>query len=164
MYPDRSHAATTQPAHSRHASRPNDPCPTADRPTAHAATRPGTLRRSGACAPHLGLTQAELADELNTRQQTISEWERGAYRPRGPSARLLTRVAEDVSFAYEPGAPSTAPSTAPNTAPGTAPSTPRGSDAGDDQRERSHPSEPVSEHDGDGDAGGEATEHVEPGR
>ena len=113
---------------------------------------------------HLGLTQAELADELNTRQQTISEWERGAYRPRGPSARLLTRVAEDVSFAYEPGAPSTAPSTA----PGTARSTPRGSDAGDDQRERSQPSEPVSEHDGDGDAGGdaggEATEHVEPGR
>ena len=101
---------------------------------------------------HLGLTQAELADELNTRQQTISEWERGAYRPRGPSARLLTRVAEDVSFAYEPGAPSTAPST------------PRGSDAGDDQRERSHPSEPVSDHDGDRDAGGEATEHVEPGR
>ena len=109
---------------------------------------------------HLGLTQAELADELNTRQQTISEWERGAYRPRGPSARLLTRVAEDVSFAYEPGAPSTAPSTARDTA--------RGSDEGDDQLERSHSSEPVSEHisdhNSDGEAGGEATEHVEPGR
>ena len=112
---------------------------------------------------HLGLTQAELADELNTRQQTISEWERGAYRPRGPSARLLTRVAEDVSFAYEPGAPSTAQS--------TARSTPRGSDEGDegdDQLERSHSSEPVSEHvsdhNSDGEAGGEATEHVEPGR
>ena len=39
---------------------------------------------------HLGLTQAGLADELNTRQQTISEWERGEYRPRGPAARLLT--------------------------------------------------------------------------
>ena len=109
---------------------------------------------------HLGLTQAELADELNTRQQTISEWERGAYRPRGPSARLLTRVAEDVSFAYEPGAPSTTQSTA------------RGSDEGDDQLERSHSSEHVSEHDSDreaggearGEAGGEATEHVEPGR
>ena len=49
---------------------------------------------------HVGLTQAELADELNTRQQTISEWERGVYRPRGPAARLLTRVAEDNAFPY----------------------------------------------------------------
>lgn len=52
---------------------------------------------------HIGLTQAELAEELNTRQQTISEWERGAYRPRGPSARLLTRVAEDAAFPYDAG-------------------------------------------------------------
>ncbi len=52
---------------------------------------------------HVGLTQSELAEELNTRQQTISEWERGAYRPRGPSARLLTRVAEDAAFPYEAG-------------------------------------------------------------
>ena len=50
---------------------------------------------------HLGLTQAALADELNTRQQTISEWERGEYRPRGPAARLLTRVAEDARFGYQ---------------------------------------------------------------
>ena len=50
---------------------------------------------------HLGLTQAGLADELNTRQQTISEWERGEYRPRGPAARLLTRVAEDARFGYQ---------------------------------------------------------------
>ena len=49
---------------------------------------------------YVGLTQAELADELNTRQQTISEWERGVYRPRGPAARLLTRVAEDNAFPY----------------------------------------------------------------
>lgn len=52
---------------------------------------------------HIGLTQAQLAEELNTRQQTISEWERGAYRPRGPSARLLTRVAEDAAFPYNAG-------------------------------------------------------------
>ena len=50
---------------------------------------------------HLGLTQAALADELNTRQQTISEWERGEYRPRGPAARLLTRVAEEARFGYQ---------------------------------------------------------------
>jgi DNA-binding transcriptional regulator YiaG len=50
---------------------------------------------------HLGLTQQELADELGTRQQTISEWERGLYRPRGASARLLTLVAERASFSYQ---------------------------------------------------------------
>jgi DNA-binding transcriptional regulator YiaG len=49
---------------------------------------------------HLGLTQQELADELGTRQQTISEWERALYRPRGTSARLLTLVAERADFAY----------------------------------------------------------------
>jgi len=50
---------------------------------------------------HLSLTQQELADELGTRQQTISEWERGMYRPRGASAKLLTLVAERASFSYE---------------------------------------------------------------
>ena len=53
---------------------------------------------------HLGLTQQGLADELGTRQQTISEWERGLYRPRGASARLLTLVAERADFPYEAGA------------------------------------------------------------
>jgi len=50
---------------------------------------------------HLSLTQQELADELGTRQQTISEWERGMYRPRGASAKLLTLVAERASFPYQ---------------------------------------------------------------
>ena len=35
---------------------------------------------------HLGLTQRQMADELGTRQQTISEWETGLYQPRGASA------------------------------------------------------------------------------
>jgi DNA-binding transcriptional regulator YiaG len=34
------------------------------------------------------------------RQQTVSEWETGAYRPRGASDRLLTIVAERAGFAY----------------------------------------------------------------
>ncbi len=51
---------------------------------------------------HAGMSQRELAEELNARQQTISEWERGEYSPRGTAARLLTRVAEDVEFPYEP--------------------------------------------------------------
>jgi DNA-binding transcriptional regulator YiaG len=53
---------------------------------------------------HLGLSQQGLADELGTRQQTISEWERDMYRPRGASARLLTIVAERASFAYRASA------------------------------------------------------------
>ncbi len=49
---------------------------------------------------HLKLTQQELADRLGTRQQTISEWETGLYQPRGTSATLLSRVAEEAQFKY----------------------------------------------------------------
>lgn len=49
---------------------------------------------------HLALTQEELAEELGVRQQTVSEWETGAYRPRGASERLLTIVAERAGFEY----------------------------------------------------------------
>ena len=49
---------------------------------------------------HLALTQSAFAAELNARQQTVSEWETGRYRPRGPSARLLTLIAEEAGFAY----------------------------------------------------------------
>jgi DNA-binding transcriptional regulator YiaG len=50
---------------------------------------------------HLGLTQRELANKLGTRQQTISEWETGRYRPRGASATLLSIIAERAKFEYE---------------------------------------------------------------
>jgi DNA-binding transcriptional regulator YiaG len=49
---------------------------------------------------HLGLSQDKLADELGTRQQTISEWETDRYRPRGASSRLLSIVAERAGFEY----------------------------------------------------------------
>jgi len=52
---------------------------------------------------HLRLTQQELADELGTRQQTISEWETGMYKPRGASSTLLAIVAERAGFGYEAG-------------------------------------------------------------
>jgi DNA-binding transcriptional regulator YiaG len=64
------------------------------------AARLQALRR------HLGLTQSALADELGMRQQTVSEWETGVYRPRGASARLLHLIAEEAGFRYdaeEPG-------------------------------------------------------------
>ena len=54
-----------------------------------------TLRR------HLGLTQRELAERLGTRQQTISEWETGMYKPRGASATLLSIIAERAKFEYQ---------------------------------------------------------------
>jgi DNA-binding transcriptional regulator YiaG len=52
---------------------------------------------------HLDFTQTRLAEELGTRQQTISEWENGMYRPRGASATLLSIIAERSGFAYQTG-------------------------------------------------------------
>ena len=58
---------------------------------------------------HLGLTQRELADRMGTRQQTISEWEKGMYQPRGASSTLLSIIAERARFTYQatpaPGKP-----------------------------------------------------------
>jgi DNA-binding transcriptional regulator YiaG len=51
---------------------------------------------------HLGLTQEQMAAEMGTRQQTISEWETGQYQPRGTSTRLLTLIAERGDFRYRP--------------------------------------------------------------
>lgn len=50
---------------------------------------------------YLGLSQDKLADELGTRQQTVSEWETGRYRPRGTSARMLSIIAERAGFEYD---------------------------------------------------------------
>ena len=50
---------------------------------------------------HLKLTQNEMAEQLGTRQQTISEWEKGMYRPRGASSTLLSIVAERAKFKYQ---------------------------------------------------------------
>lgn len=48
----------------------------------------------------LGRTQAELAEDLGVRQQTVSEWETGLYTPRGASAKLLGMLAERAGFSY----------------------------------------------------------------
>ncbi len=50
---------------------------------------------------HMGLSQVDLAQELGVRQQTISEWETGLYKPRRSTAKYLTMVAERVGFAYQ---------------------------------------------------------------
>ncbi len=57
--------------------------------------------RIKALRSHLGLTQVEMAEELGMRQQTISEWETGVYRPRGGSIRLLEILAERSGFESE---------------------------------------------------------------
>jgi len=72
---------------------------------AKATSRPWDARKIRALRAHLRLSQAGLAQELGTRQQTVSEWETGQYRPRGASARLLTIVAERAGFAYVSGRP-----------------------------------------------------------
>ena len=73
----------------RHQGRPRRPIWTADQVRA--------LRR------RLSLSQQRLAEELGTRQQTVSEWETGRYRPRGASARLLGIIAERAGFQYDTG-------------------------------------------------------------
>ena len=50
---------------------------------------------------YMGMTQQQMSEELGTRQQTISEWETGMYRPRGGINWLLTLVAEQVGFEYQ---------------------------------------------------------------
>ena len=65
--------------------------------------------RVRALRSHLGLTQRELAERLGTRQQTISEWEIGLYKPRGASSTLLSIVAERARFKYQPNPPNETP-------------------------------------------------------
>ena len=50
---------------------------------------------------HMGLSQQAMADEMGTRQQTVSEWETGLYAPRGASSKLLTIIAERARFHYQ---------------------------------------------------------------
>lgn len=47
---------------------------------------------------HLGETQRQFADRIGTNQQTVSEWERRARRPRRMARRLLQLVADQAGF------------------------------------------------------------------
>lgn len=49
---------------------------------------------------HMGLSQAELAEELGVRQQTVSEWETGVYAPGRAMSKYLGLVAERADFEY----------------------------------------------------------------
>jgi putative transcriptional regulator len=50
---------------------------------------------------HLGLTQREMADELEVRQQTISEWETNLHKPHRSTQKTLSMIAERHDFRYE---------------------------------------------------------------
>jgi DNA-binding transcriptional regulator YiaG len=65
------------------------------RDTGWDAKRVRALRR------YLGETQQQLAAEIGTRQQTVSEWETGLYQPRGASRRVLSLIADRAGFRYE---------------------------------------------------------------
>ena len=43
-----------------------------------------------------GENQQQFAERLGTRQQTVSEWERGSSHPRRMAQRLLTLLAEET--------------------------------------------------------------------
>lgn len=45
----------------------------------------------------LKITQKELADQMGTRQQTISEWERGLYTPGRAYNRILTWAFDEIT-------------------------------------------------------------------
>jgi DNA-binding transcriptional regulator YiaG len=49
---------------------------------------------------HMGVTQAELAEELGMRQQTVSEWETSEYAPTRATCKHLMLVAERSNFKY----------------------------------------------------------------
>lgn len=58
---------------------------------------PKTIKSLRQCA---GISQSDLANLIGVRQQTISEWETDAYRPRGASIRMLNMVAEKYNFDF----------------------------------------------------------------
>ncbi len=49
---------------------------------------------------HAGWSQAQLAEEMGVRQQTVSEWETGVYAPGRATSKHLALVAERAGFAY----------------------------------------------------------------
>ena len=50
---------------------------------------------------HMDINQGELAQILGVRQQTISEWETGVYRPTRGRSKHLTMIAERAEFPFE---------------------------------------------------------------
>jgi DNA-binding transcriptional regulator YiaG len=58
-------------------------------------------QRIRALREHMKMTQQQMADELEVRQQTISEWETGIHKPHRSTQKTLSMVAERAGFAYQ---------------------------------------------------------------
>ncbi len=51
---------------------------------------------------HMGLTQAQFAQELGVRRQTVSEWENGVYDPDRSTTKFLELIAKQSDFHIPP--------------------------------------------------------------
>jgi DNA-binding transcriptional regulator YiaG len=77
-------------------------------PTAALTRRPPPLKNKRhwdannvkALRTYLGMTQQMFANELGVRQQTVSEWEKGIYRPRGATITLFNLIAKQHGFKH----------------------------------------------------------------
>ena len=49
----------------------------------------------------LKMSQSDFSKKLGIRQQTVSEWETGAYLPRGGSLTLLNMIANNITDVFE---------------------------------------------------------------
>ena len=78
-----------------------------DRPSAPKGKKryPWDSQTIRALREHMGMTQRQMADELEVRQQTISEWETGFHTPHRSTQKTLTLVAERAGFDYVSPAP-----------------------------------------------------------
>ncbi|NEP63831.1 MAG: helix-turn-helix transcriptional regulator [Symploca sp. SIO2G7] len=47
---------------------------------------------------HMSLTQAQFAQELGVRRQTVSEWENGVYAPDRSTTKFLELIAKQAAF------------------------------------------------------------------
>jgi DNA-binding transcriptional regulator YiaG len=74
------------------------PAKTKRRRTVQYTWTPDAIR---ALREHMGLTQREMADELEVRQQTISEWETNLHKPHRSTQKTLSMIAERAGFQYE---------------------------------------------------------------
>lgn len=51
---------------------------------------------------HMSLTQAQFAQELGVRRQTVSEWENGVYDPDRSTTKFLELIAQQAEFQTSP--------------------------------------------------------------
>ena len=51
---------------------------------------------------HMSLTQAQFAQELGVRRQTVSEWENGVYDPDRSTTKFLELIAKQSDFEAPP--------------------------------------------------------------